>query len=151
MAGLEQFLEIGRITEEVKVLGREIAMKVLSSGEQQETLEATLNLDDLARGNKLMLETLARAIVSINGVKVQYRDANENILDRRETIRRNGKLLEETPFPVISELWTAYQNLVEKQSAKIEQLKKVQTSSGPEASGEPLRQSVSKKSFPSTQ
>ena len=133
---LERFVVMGKLTETVNVLGQEITIQILDSGEQREVFELTVNKDALARMRGIQHETLARAIVSINGSPISYvAKEKEEKVSKDMLITQNLETLKQANQGVVDLLFDKYEELNEKQNANIEDLKKKYKSHGQEPDG----------------
>jgi len=142
---LEKFLVMGGLEEEVEVLGQRIVLHVLTSGEQREVYERSTHVDVMARMRAIQHETLARAIIGINGNPITYvpKDKEEKI-DEYKLIEQNLKTIQRANQAVIDEIFAKYEELVTKQNSQIDDLKKKLTSHGQETDGKPGNESESK-------
>ena len=87
---LEKLLVMGRVREEVDIFGQKVVMQVLDSGEQQIVFEVTSNLDTLARMRAIKHQTLARAIMAINGQNIVYVAKNKDEkIDSDKIVQQN--------------------------------------------------------------
>jgi hypothetical protein len=133
---LEKLLVTGRLREEIDVLGQKMTLQVLDSGEQKDVYEVTSALDPVARLRAIQHETLARAIIAVNGSQVSYIPKEEGeTVSPNKLVQQNLETLRRTPHPVVETIYAEYDKLVEKQNSQIDEIKKKLQKTGRETSG----------------
>ncbi|MFW9878518.1 MAG: hypothetical protein ACFFG0_36010 [Candidatus Thorarchaeota archaeon] len=143
---LERLLYMGRIQEEVNILGQKLTIKVLDSGEQQEVFEATSSYEPVTRLRAIQHETLARAIIAFNGVPINFKinENDEKPFNSREIkqklIEQNLELFKKASHPLIDELFQEYEKLRIKQENQFSELKKKLKKTGQESDGKSEKQ-----------
>jgi len=133
---LQEFVIMGRVAEELDVFGMKVKMRILNSGQRRDILEETGGLDGVTRAHQIQILTLSRAIVSVNGKRIQYTPkTKDEPITIEKTVNQNKECLEQVQQPVLDYLYEKYAELVEHQTQKIEELKKKSVKAGQEPSG----------------
>ena len=141
---LEKIVTFGHLVEEHDVMGQRIQMGVLNAGTRRDVLEETSHLEIQARVQAIKLRTLARAILSVNGKRLQYvpKEKDEPIT-REKLIEQNALTLEKAPQPALDAIYGVYNGMVEKQESIIDDVKKKSPKGGQGQSGKSEATSVS--------
>ena len=144
---LHEFIMMGRIAEEVDVFGKKVRMRVLNAGQRRDILQETGHMDGVTRVHQMQIATLARAIMSIDGIRLEYKpEKADEPITIEKTIEQTKKYLVQAQQPVIDHLYDKYNELMEKQSQQVEELKKKLVKPGPEPSGKLEKSQVSTES-----
>lgn len=130
-----------------QVLGMQVQFRLLTNPERVEIWRKHTTQDLLSAPEAVAIPTLARAIVSIDGTRLadfgeidKLKEANPAV----STVELIEKHLSsaEYPFPVINELYMAYQIFVEEFQQTLEELKKNSETTNPEPSGQSVKSST---------
>ena len=133
---LQALIVMGKIIEDVDVFGVKVRMRVLNSGQRKDILEETGHLDPVTRMHQIKVGTLARAVMSINGNRLDYTPkSKDDPITLEKTVQQNKELMMQAQQPVLDHLYERYSELELKQSQQIEELKKKSLKPGQEASG----------------
>jgi hypothetical protein len=121
---IEELSLVGKLREEVVVVGKKIAWHTLDSDEHISANSTASLWDPATRDHALKVETLARAIETIDGVpfssllKQEDKDKNVSVLHKaREAIAKWQRALTDHVF-------ARYSKLVNRQYEQIEELEK---------------------------
>ena len=151
MNELEQFVTMGRMEGERDVLGHKVLFRVLDGGQRVRVLDITGGMDNLTRSFALQIETLARAIISIDGSKIEYiPDDEEKTITQQKLFDNNKKIILRWPLPVMSAFYEMYSELMDEQEEMLKELKNASASSGRGRSGKSQNRPDSQKSSEST-
>ncbi len=132
-----------------EVMGMKVQYRILTNPERVQIWRKCPTTDVLATPEVIATPTLARAIVSIDGVVwSDFKEIQE--LKKEKPGATVEELVEEHlskayPFPVVNELYIAYIQVVDEFQAQLEKLKKSSADQSPEQSGKSV------KSFDKTQ
>lgn len=138
---LEKFLVIGRTIKEVNLFGQKITLQVLNSGEQEEVFNATSVLETIARMRAIQRETLARAIIALNGFPVTYvPKEKDELINENKLIHQNLETLKKSPQRIIELLYEEYDKLTGEQNKQIDELKKKFEKIGQNKDGQSVKQ-----------
>jgi hypothetical protein len=128
-------------TETKNVLGKQIQFRVLSNPERVQIWRKYPTTDLLTAPETIAIPTLARAIVTIDGVALaQFREIRDlaKVLPETSTIDLIEKHFSDQdlyPFTIINELYTAYTEVVGNHQIALAELKKNSAVATPELSG----------------
>jgi len=144
---LEKIISFGHIVEECDVLGQKIQLRVLNAGVRRDILGETAHLETMARVQDIKIRTLARSILSVNGVVLRYfpKTQDESVTGAKLTAQ-NIQMLMKAPQASIDAIYEKYVELVEKQEKIIEDVKKKSLRAGQEPSGKSDPRSASETS-----
>ena len=136
---LEDLVFVGHIEREKEVFGLKIVLQNLSHEENQEALNAISGKNDLAMYMSSKLESLSRAIVSINGIRatpVYEKDpkSGENI-EKFTQQQRMREVLKKMKTPVVDKIYEAYLEVAQEIQGAVEQFPNSLTTPGAEAVG----------------
>jgi len=131
---------LGRPQSVVKqVIGKRVEFCILTNGERGEILRNNPTANLLAAPEVIATPTLARAIVSIDGIKWRdFQDIKDLANARKDASIETivAEYLSSTfPFPVIQELYLAYLDVVNEYYNKLDALKKTSPDQNQEQSG----------------
>ena len=133
---LEDMVKLGRLSDDVEVFGMKFRMRVLDAGDRLEMYQETANLEPIARGQAIMIDTLARAILAVNGQPIQYAPkTKEEPITREKLLEQNKTTLSECQQPVLELLYSEYENIRKWQEDIIGELKKKSPNPGPGPDG----------------
>jgi len=136
---LEDLVFVGHIEREKEVFGLKIILQNLTHEENQDALNAMSGKNDLAMYMSNKLETLSRAIVSINGIRstpVYEKDpkTGENI-EKLTQQQRMKEVLKKMKTPVVDRIYEAYLEVAKEIQEAVEQFPNSLTTPGAEAAG----------------
>ena len=121
------------------VLGKKIEFRILSNQERVEIwrLHPISNL--MTAPEAIAVPTLARAIVSIDGLSWdQFTEVQElkSLTPTMSTLDAVEKHLSAIPWPVVMEIYTAYMEVIEGFQKSLDDLKKNSANPNPDQSGD---------------
>lgn len=137
---------LGRPKPVVKlVIGKSVEFRILTNGERGEILRNNPTANPLAAPEIIATPTLAKAIVSIDGIRWKdFQDVQELMNIRKESpieVVVAEYLASTFPFPVIQELYLAYLDVVNDYYNQIDALKKTSPEQNQELSGKSAKSS----------
>jgi hypothetical protein len=136
---LEDLVFVGHIEREKEVFGLKIVLQNLTHEENQDALNAISGKNDLAMYMSNKLETLSRAIISINGIRstpVYDKDpkSGENIV-RLTQQQRMKEVLKKMKTPVVDKIFDSYLEVAKEIQEAVAQFPNLSTTPGAEAAG----------------
>lgn len=118
---LRKLTYLGRVEEDVKVLGFTARMHTLEGEKSTEALRAVSLDDDVSKVHQLRIEILARAIDTINGVPLEkLYEGNDTSLS---TLARRVVVVGSWQQIVINKFFDTYNNLLDRSNKAVEELK----------------------------